>query len=140
MATETVESLPPTLEANAEQPPCLMELPGVYFLSLPFCTTCTCLVQGKVYPVNKVPSLEHNGKIIGESLDLIKYVDSNFEGPSLVPNDPDKKRTLEELLSYTDKFMEMLLLHLKETQKKKLVLLSITWRMLLKSMMMVHFS
>jgi len=33
-----------------------------------------------------VTSLEHNGKVIGESLDLIKYVDSNFEGPSLLPN------------------------------------------------------
>lgn len=33
----------------------------------------------------QVPALEHNGKVIGESLDLIKYVDSNFEGPSLFP-------------------------------------------------------
>lgn len=33
-----------------------------------------------------MPSLEHNGKIIGESLDLINYVDSNFEGPSLLPD------------------------------------------------------
>lgn len=29
--------------------------------------------------------MEHNGKVLGESLDLIKYVDSNFEGPSLWP-------------------------------------------------------
>ncbi|GMP50579.1 hypothetical protein CsSME_00017137 [Camellia sinensis var. sinensis] len=40
----------------------------------------------KVYPENKVPSLEHNNKVIGESLDLLKYIDSNFEGPSLLPN------------------------------------------------------
>ncbi|GMI71357.1 hypothetical protein HRI_000805000 [Hibiscus trionum] len=40
----------------------------------------------KVYPANKVPSLEHNGKVMGESIDLIKYVDTNFEGPSLLPN------------------------------------------------------
>lgn len=33
-----------------------------------------------------MPALEHNGKIVGESLDLIKYVDSNFEGPSLLPD------------------------------------------------------
>ncbi len=37
-------------------------------------------------PYLQVPTLEHNGKIIGESLDLIKYVDSNFEGPSLSPD------------------------------------------------------
>ncbi|CAI0462448.1 unnamed protein product [Linum tenue] len=36
---------------------------------------------------NMVPSVEHNGKIMGEILDLIKYLYSNFEGPSLIPND-----------------------------------------------------
>jgi glutathione S-transferase len=38
-----------------------------------------------------VPSLEHDGKILAESIDLIKYVDANFEGPSLVPNVRKKK-------------------------------------------------
>lgn len=33
----------------------------------------------------QVPSLEHDSKIKGESLDLIKYIDSNFEGPALLP-------------------------------------------------------
>ncbi|KAB1223934.1 Glutathione S-transferase L3 [Morella rubra] len=60
----------------------------------------------KLYPENKVPSLEHNGKIIGESLDLIKYVDSNFEGPSLLPNDPAKREFAEELIAYTDTFIK----------------------------------
>ncbi|KAL0670994.1 hypothetical protein Bca4012_033698 [Brassica carinata] len=36
----------------------------------------------KVYPENKVPALEHNGKIIGESLDLIKYLDNTFKSSS----------------------------------------------------------
>ncbi|KAK7337012.1 hypothetical protein VNO77_17569 [Canavalia gladiata] len=56
----------------------------------------------KVYPENKVPSLEHNGKVLGESLDLIKYVDANFEGPSLIPNDPAKKEFGEQLIAYID--------------------------------------
>lgn len=58
----------------------------------------------KVYPPNKVPSLEHNNEIKGESLDLLKYLDSNFEGPSLTPDDPAKKEFAEELLSYSDSF------------------------------------
>ncbi|KAL0555526.1 hypothetical protein IC582_009474 [Cucumis melo] len=74
----------------------------------------------KVYPTNKVPSLEHNGKVIGESLDLLKYIDSNFEGPSLLPDvrkqivgsfcrrasllDPAKREFAEELLSYSETF------------------------------------
>jgi len=45
-----------------------------------------------------VPSLEHNNQVKGESLDLVKYIDSNFEGPSLLPDDPAKKQFAEELL------------------------------------------
>ncbi|KFK24727.1 hypothetical protein AALP_AA8G016700 [Arabis alpina] len=56
----------------------------------------------KVNPANKVPVLEHNDKIIGESLDLIKYVDSNFDGPSLYPEDPAKREFGEGLLKYVD--------------------------------------
>ncbi|CAN4117003.1 unnamed protein product [Withania somnifera] len=56
----------------------------------------------KVYPPNKVPSLEHNNKVIGESLALIKYIDSNFEGPSLLPDDPEKRKFAEELIAYSD--------------------------------------
>ncbi|MCL7050023.1 hypothetical protein MKW94_029957 [Papaver nudicaule] len=49
----------------------------------------------KVYPPNKVPALEHNNEVIGESLDLIKYLDTNFEGPALLPNDPAKREFLK---------------------------------------------
>ncbi|KAJ0978492.1 hypothetical protein J5N97_013966 [Dioscorea zingiberensis] len=58
----------------------------------------------KVYPENKVPSLEHNNAVKGESLDLIKYIDVHFEGPALLPDDPAKQQFAEELLSYTDTF------------------------------------
>nr|GFC87167.1 glutathione S-transferase L3-like [Tanacetum cinerariifolium] len=58
----------------------------------------------KVYPPNKVPALEHNNEVKGESLDLIKYIDANFEGPSLYPDDLVKKEFGEELLSYTNTF------------------------------------
>ncbi|KAL0338382.1 UNVERIFIED_CONTAM: Glutathione S-transferase L3 [Sesamum angustifolium] len=42
----------------------------------------------KLYPENKVPALEHNGKVIGESLDLVKYIDTNFKGPALSSDVP----------------------------------------------------
>ncbi|KAK6234094.1 hypothetical protein QUC31_006500 [Theobroma cacao] len=58
----------------------------------------------KVYPANKVPALEHNNEVKGESLNLIKYIDSHFEGPSLFPDDPAKKEYAEELFSYIDSF------------------------------------
>ncbi|XP_019054608.1 PREDICTED: glutathione S-transferase L1-like, partial [Nelumbo nucifera] len=40
----------------------------------------------KVYPANEVPSLEHNNEVRGESLDLIKYIDSHFGGHPLFTN------------------------------------------------------
>ncbi|MQM21270.1 hypothetical protein Taro_054308, partial [Colocasia esculenta] len=58
----------------------------------------------KVYPTNKVPSLEHNNEVKGESLDLVKYIDAQFEGPALLPDDPAKREFAEELLSYSDAF------------------------------------
>ncbi|CAA7394412.1 unnamed protein product [Spirodela intermedia] len=58
----------------------------------------------KVYPGNKVPSLEHNNKVTGESLDLLKYIEAHFDGPSLLPEDSEKQQFAEELLSYSDEF------------------------------------
>ncbi|KAI4300203.1 hypothetical protein L6164_033605 [Bauhinia variegata] len=123
----------------------LMELPGVFELFMPICSTVgtlftPCLIpdskplylasiilkiQGlqneiklvpidlqdkptwhkeKIHPENKVPSLEHNGKVLAESLDLIKYVDANFEGPSLEATDPAKKEFGDQLIVYVDTF------------------------------------
>lgn len=68
----------------------------------------------KVYPPNKVPSLEHNNEVKGESLDLLKYVETNFEGPPLLPNDPAKREFAEELLSYVDSFCKSVVSSFKE--------------------------
>ncbi|KAF8042502.1 hypothetical protein BT93_A0973 [Corymbia citriodora subsp. variegata] len=59
----------------------------------------------KVCPVNKVPALEHDGKIIGESLDLIKY-------------DPEKKSG-EELWSYVDEFLKIVYTSFKGERPKE---------------------
>ncbi|KAB2598151.1 protein IN2-1 B-like [Pyrus ussuriensis x Pyrus communis] len=72
----------------------------------------------KVYPANKVPSLEHNNEVKGESLDLIRYIDSHFEGPSLFPDDQAKKEFAEELLSYTDTFNKSVFSSIKEDEIK----------------------
>ncbi|KAJ8491597.1 hypothetical protein OPV22_013318 [Ensete ventricosum] len=62
----------------------------------------------KVYPANKVPSLEHNNEVKGESLDLIKYIDKYFEGPELLPDDSAKQQSGVELLSYSDSVNKVL--------------------------------
>ncbi|KAJ4825967.1 Glutathione S-transferase L3 [Turnera subulata] len=131
------EKLPPSLEANTEQPPLFDGTTRLYTSYIcPYAQRVwiTRNFKGlqdqiklvpinlqnrpawygeKVYPPNKVPSLEHNGKVIGESLDLIKYVDSNFDGPSLLPDDAAKREFAEDLLSYTDKFGQIVIGSLK---------------------------
>ncbi|CAL5351704.1 unnamed protein product [Camellia sinensis] len=74
----------------------------------------------KVYPPNKVPSLEHNNEIRGVSLDLLKYIDSYFEGPALYPDDPTKREFAEELLSYTNTFNLAVITSLKEGSENEI--------------------
>ncbi|KAK9214885.1 hypothetical protein WN944_006885 [Citrus x changshan-huyou] len=122
------ENLPPPLDSKAELPPLFDGTPRLYIsYSCPFAQRAwitrnykglqdkiklvplnlqdrPAWYKEKVYPVNKVPALEHSGKVIGESLDLIKYVDSNFEGPSLLPDDPEERKFADELFSHVDTF------------------------------------
>jgi len=39
--------------------------------------------------VFQVPALEHDGKVIGESMDLLYYLDEHFRGPKLAPTVSD---------------------------------------------------
>jgi len=52
----------------------------------------------------QIPVLEHNGNIIAESLDLLSYLDANFEGPKLFPGDQDpaKQAFADELIANSD--------------------------------------
>ncbi|GAB2286748.1 Glutathione S-transferase L3 [Dionaea muscipula] len=68
----------------------------------------------KVYPPNKVPSLEHNNEVRGESLDLIKYIDNHFEGPSLIPDDTAKKQFADVMFSFTDSFYKAIISSFKQ--------------------------
>ncbi|KAF8683748.1 hypothetical protein HU200_044681 [Digitaria exilis] len=115
-----METLPPTLASASEQPP-LFDGTTRSIIALiseglqeeiklvPMDMADKPAWYKKVYPNNQVPSLEHNQKIIGESLDLIKYIDSNFNGPKLITDDPQKQRFAEELLGYSDAFNRAML-------------------------------
>ncbi|CAI0471620.1 unnamed protein product [Linum tenue] len=128
-AATVLENLPPSLDSTAEQPPLFDGTTRLYTAYIcPYAQRVwitrnfkglqneiklvplnlqdrPAWYKEKVYPPNKVPALEHNGKIIGESLDLVKYLDANFEGPSITPDDPAKKQFADELLSYSDTFV-----------------------------------
>ncbi|VAH89610.1 protein IN2-1 isoform X1 [Triticum aestivum] len=131
-ARSTKEVLPPALGAVSEPPPLFDGTTRLYICYIcPFAqrawVTRNCkglqeeikLVainledkpawyKEKVYPQGTVPSLEHDGKVTGESLDLIKYIDSNFHGPALLPQDPAKRQFADELIAYADAFTKAL--------------------------------
>nr|XP_027089385.1 protein IN2-1 homolog B-like [Coffea arabica] len=129
MASGVKEVLPPSLDSSSEPPPDIFDgttkLFTAYICPYAQRVWITRNYKGlqdkikliamdlenrpawykeKVYPANKVPALVHNNEVKGESLDLIKYLDENFEGPSLLPNDPAKREFAEHLLSYSDSF------------------------------------
>ncbi|MCO5564487.1 hypothetical protein L7F22_018148 [Adiantum nelumboides] len=60
----------------------------------------------KVYPVGKVPSLEHEGKVKGESIDVMEYIDHNFKEPSLFPKGSPKEEATKELLAFSDEVVK----------------------------------
>lgn len=68
----------------------------------------------KVYHLNKVPALEHNGKVKGESLDLLEYIEENFEGPALFSKDPAKKEVTKELFKLADEVVKQFFLTFKD--------------------------
>uniref|UniRef100_A0A0D9VSN8 GST N-terminal domain-containing protein n=1 Tax=Leersia perrieri TaxID=77586 RepID=A0A0D9VSN8_9ORYZ len=97
------EALPAAL-GSASEPPALFD--GTTRLYI--CYFCPFAQRTWVARNFKVPALEHNGKIMGESLDLIKYIDSNFEGPALLPEDPEKRQFADELIEYANAFTKTL--------------------------------
>ncbi|GAB4833715.1 Glutathione S-transferase L3 [Ancistrocladus abbreviatus] len=129
MAAQTVEVRPPSLDSSSEPPSLFNGTTRLYTAYIcPFAQRVwitrnykglqdqiklvpidlqnrPAWYKEKVYAANKVPSLEHDGKVIGESLDLMKYLDSHFEGPSISPGDAAKNEFAEELLAYSGELL-----------------------------------
>ena len=47
-----------------------------------------------------VPAVAYKGKVITESLDICRWADNTFEGPSLVPEDKTARDAMESLISH----------------------------------------
>lgn len=61
----------------------------------------------KVYSAGMVPALEYNGEVKGESLDLLEFLNKNFEGPSIYSTDPKVKESEDALLQYVNTFTKL---------------------------------
>ncbi|WP_416307140.1 glutathione S-transferase family protein [Neptunicella sp. SCSIO 80796] len=49
-----------------------------------------------LHPFRKIPALQHNGKVLAETNSICRYLDSNFTGISLTPDDPWIKAKMDE--------------------------------------------
>lgn len=60
----------------------------------------------RINPKGAVPVLEHNGDVIIETEDIIRYIDGNFPGPSLIPSADEDRAMMEEWLALERSFPE----------------------------------
>lgn len=58
----------------------------------------------RIHPAGVVPALDHDGTIVTEAIDVMRYVDANFEGPSLSPEEPELRERMEQWLERMDDF------------------------------------
>ena len=50
-----------------------------------------------------VPAVAYKGNVVTESLDICRWVDSTFEGPSLAPEDKLARDAMETLISHASR-------------------------------------
>jgi len=51
----------------------------------------------QMHPFAKMPVLIHKGRTLAETLPIMRYLDANFAGPALQPEDPWLRAKLDEL-------------------------------------------
>ena len=54
-----------------------------------------------IHPHGLVPSMVHDGEIIYESSDILRFLEKNYPEPSLIPEDPEQQTEMEEWLDMT---------------------------------------
>jgi tetrachloro-p-hydroquinone reductive dehalogenase len=60
----------------------------------------------RINPKGTVPTLEHNGRHIVETIDIIRYVNENLHGKNLVPEDPEAAVVMDRWVRIQDGFPE----------------------------------
>lgn len=66
----------------------------------------------RLNPIGKLPTLEHDGRIIVDSSDIARYLERTFPEPSLLPEDPRERALVHVLEDWADEslyFYEMTL-------------------------------
>ena len=61
-------------------------------------------------PTGKVPGMRHRDLQISESQAIARYIDNTFDGPSLIPTDPNKAAKVEQWVSIAATDIDQLLM------------------------------
>lgn len=56
----------------------------------------------QIHPKGYVPALVHDGQLVTESLDIIRYIDENFAGPVLLPESAENTKVLDHWMTLTN--------------------------------------
>ncbi|KAJ7553351.1 hypothetical protein O6H91_06G094500 [Diphasiastrum complanatum] len=99
MATGVAQIAGPIYDSKSE-PPTLFDGTTRLYIS----SKCPYAQRVWIAKNYKVPSLEHNGRVLGESLDLLNYFEEKFDGPPIWPKDDTKNEVARELIEYVDTF------------------------------------
>ncbi len=59
-------------------------------------------------PMSEVPTLEHEGLVIGQSVAIIEYLEEVFPNPSLFPKDPQKRAKIRQFCENINSFLHPL--------------------------------
>ncbi len=66
-------------------------------------------------PTGKLPALEHDGKVIGDSTDVVHYIEKTFPEPPLLPSEPRLRGQVHVLEDWADESLYFYEMHLRFT-------------------------
>jgi maleylacetoacetate isomerase len=61
-----------------------------------------------INPMSEVPTIEHDGLVIGQSVAIIEYLEELFPSPSLFPKDAQKRAKIRQFCENINSFMHPL--------------------------------
>src|SRR5437764_5904456 len=60
----------------------------------------------RIYPMGKIPALEVDGEIIGESEVINEFLEETFPEPALLPGDPRDRARVRGITRFHDLYLE----------------------------------
>ncbi|MXY41432.1 MAG: glutathione S-transferase family protein [Rhodospirillaceae bacterium] len=81
----------------------------------------------KISPFGKVPLLEHNGRAILESANIIQYIDEVWPDPPMMPSDPMARAYARQWIQFADRELfdrDAQFVHVEPDRKRKLEICS----------------